>query len=236
MQSKKILVIDDDYNLCQMIKFSFNRVGAQVFTASDGREGLHQFYAHRPDLVVLDVRMPDVDGWETCRQIRLLSNTPIIMLTTLDKDDEIIRGLNYGADDFVTKPFSREVLMARVRALLRRSEAPSEAPTASSYSDGYLTVDLAKHLVFLRDKPVQLTATEFRLLAFLVQNAGQVLTYQTILDRVWGWEYQDSSDYVHVYLSHLRRKLEEDPRNPRYLLTERGVGYRFAKQSPDLEQ
>ncbi|MDQ3249544.1 MAG: response regulator, partial [Chloroflexota bacterium] len=106
MQSKKILVIDDDYNLCQMIKFSFNRVGAQVFTASDGREGLHQFYAHRPDLVVLDVRMPDVDGWETCRQIRLLSNTPIIMLTTLDKDDEIIRGLNYGADDFVTKPFS----------------------------------------------------------------------------------------------------------------------------------
>ncbi len=113
MQGKKILVIDDDYSLCQMIKFSFNRAGAQVFTANDGREGLHQFYSQRPDLVVLDVRMPDIDGWEACRQIRMLSSVPIIMLTTLDKDEEIIRGLNFGADDFVTKPFSREVLMAR---------------------------------------------------------------------------------------------------------------------------
>ena len=226
MHGKKILVIDDDYSLCQMIKFSFNRAGAQVFTAHDGREGLHQFYNHRPDLVVLDVRMPDIDGWEACRQIRMLSNVPIIMLTTLDKDEEIIRGLNFGADDFVTKPFSREVLMARVLALL-----PVEIGSPS-YRDNYLVIDLEKHLVFVLDKPVQLTATEFRLLAFLFQNAGQILTYQTILDRVWGWEYKDSIDYVHVYLSHLRRKLEEDPRNPRYLLTERGIGYRFEKQPP----
>ena len=229
MHGKKILVIDDDYSLCQMIKFSFNRAGAQVFTAHDGREGLHQFYNHRPDLVVLDVRMPDIDGWEACRQIRMLSNVPIIMLTTLDKDEEIIRGLNFGADDFVTKPFSREVLMARVLALLRRAETPVEIGSPS-YRDNYLVIDLEKHLVFVLDKPVQLTATEFRLLAFLFQNAGQILTYQTILDRVWGWEYKDSIDYVHVYLSHLRRKLEEDPRNPRYLLTERGIGYRFEKQ------
>ncbi len=231
MHGKKILVIDDDYSLCQMIKFSFNRAGAQVFTAHDGREGLHQFYNHRPDLVVLDVRMPDIDGWEACRQIRMLSNVPIIMLTTLDKDEEIIRGLNFGADDFVTKPFSREVLMARVLALLRRAETPVEIGSPS-YRDNYLVIDLEKHLVFVLDKPVQLTATEFRLLAFLFQNAGQILTYQTILDRVWGWEYKDSIDYVHVYLSHLRRKLEEDPRNPRYLLTERGIGYRFEKQPP----
>lgn len=231
MHGKKILVIDDDYSLCQMIKFSFNRAGAQVFTAHDGREGLHQFYNHRPDLVVLDVRMPDIDGWEACRQIRMLSNVPIIMLTTLDKDEEIIRGLNFGADDFVTKPFSREVLMARVLALLRRAETPVEIGTPS-YRDNYLVIDLEKHLVFVLEKPVQLTATEFRLLAFLFQNAGQILTYQTILDRVWGWEYKDSIDYVHVYLSHLRRKLEEDPRNPRYLLTERGIGYRFEKQPP----
>ncbi len=146
MHGKKILVIDDDYSLCQMIKFSFNRAGAQVFTAHDGREGLHQFYNHRPDLVVLDVRMPDIDGWEACRQIRMLSNVPIIMLTTLDKDEEIIRGLNFGADDFVTKPFSREVLMARVLALLRRAETPVEIGSPS-YRDNYLVIDLEKHLV-----------------------------------------------------------------------------------------
>lgn len=234
MQDKRILVVDDDYNLCQMIKFSFNRAGALVYTASNGREGLQQFYQHRPDLIVLDVRMPDVDGWETCRQIRLLSNVPIIMLTTLDKDEEVVRGLNCGADDFVTKPFSREVLMARVRALLRRAELPAETGSPNSYNDGYLVIDLEKRLVFVQGKPVQLTATEFRLLAFLFQNAGQVLAYQTILDRIWGWEYQDSVDYVHVYLSHLRRKLEEDPRNPKYLLTERGIGYRFEKFSSPL--
>ena len=234
MQGKRILVIDDDYNLCQMIKFSFNRAGAQVYTASDGREGLHQFYQHRPDLIVLDVRMPDIDGWETCRQIRLLSNIPIIMLTTLDKDDEIVRGLDYGADDFVTKPFSREVLMARARALLRRTELPAESDGENTYNDGHLVIDLTKHLVFVQGKPVQLTATEYRLLTYLFQNAGQVLTYQTILDRVWGWEYHDSIDYVHVYLSHLRRKLEEDPRCPKYLLTERGIGYRFEKFTTSL--
>ncbi|MCX6044846.1 MAG: response regulator transcription factor [Chloroflexi bacterium] len=231
MQDKKILVIDDDYNLCQMIKFSFNRAGAQVYTASNGRDGLRQFYEQRPDLIVLDVRMPDIDGWETCRQIRLLANVPIIMLTTLDKDEEIVHGLNCGADDFVTKPFSRDVLMARVNALLRRAELPSETGRQAIYNDGYLMLDLGKHMVSVAGKLLQLTATEFRLLTYLFQNAGQVLTYQTILDRVWGWEYQDSVDYVHVYLSHLRRKVEEDPRNPRYLLTERGIGYRFEKKT-----
>jgi DNA-binding response OmpR family regulator len=120
MEEKKILVIDDDVNLLQSIKFTFMRAGAEVVTAMDGREGLHRFYEERPDLVILDVRMPDIDGWETCRQIRIFSNVPIIMLTTMNKDEDIIRGLDYGADDFVTKPFSRDVLLARARALLRR--------------------------------------------------------------------------------------------------------------------
>jgi two-component system KDP operon response regulator KdpE len=230
MQNKKILVIDDDVNLSQMMKFTFSRVGAEVYTAVDGREGLHRFYEHRPDLVILDVRMPDVDGWETCRQIRMFSNVPIIMLTTLNKDEEIIRGLDYGADDFVSKPFSRDVVLARARALLRRTEAPFEMDGQATYSDDYLVINLEKRRVLVRGESVQLTATEFRLLSYLLQNAGQVLTYRTILDKVWGWEYQDSVDYVHVYLSHLRRKIEEDPRNPKYLLTERGVGYRFEKQ------
>jgi DNA-binding response OmpR family regulator len=230
MEEKKILVIDDDVNLLQSIKFTFMRAGAEVVTAMDGREGLHRFYEERPDLVILDVRMPDIDGWETCRQIRIFSNVPIIMLTTMNKDEDIIRGLDYGADDFVTKPFSRDVLLARARALLRRSETPAEGDGQTTYSDDHLLINLAKRRVLVRGEPVQLTATEFRLLSCLLQNAGQVLTYRTILDKVWGWEYQDSVDYVHVYLSHLRRKLEEDPRNPRYLVTERGVGYRFEKR------
>ena len=180
--------------------------------------------------MILDVRMPDINGWETCRQIRLLSNVPIIMLTTLDNDEDVIRGLDYGADDFVTKPFSREVLLARARAVLRRSEQLAEPEDQQSYNDSYLLIDLRKHRVQVDGQAVQLSSTEFRLLAYLLQNAGQVLTYQNILDKVWGWEYQDSIDYVHVYVSHLRRKLEADPRNPRYLLTERGIGYRFERR------
>lgn len=230
MHDKKILVIDDDVNLGQAIKMTFARAGAEVFTAVDGRDGLRQFYEHRPDLVILDVRMPDIDGWETCRQIRLLSNIPIIMLTTMDKDEDVLRGFDYGADDFVTKPFSREVLLARARAVLRRVELLNEADTQSLYSDGYLSIDLRKRRILVNGESIQLTATEFRLLAYLLHNAGQILTYQNILDKVWGWEYQDSIDYVHVYISHLRRKLEVDPRSPKYVLTERGVGYRFERQ------
>jgi two-component system, OmpR family, alkaline phosphatase synthesis response regulator PhoP len=230
MNGKKILIIDDDVNLGQTIKLTFARAGAEVFTAVDGRDGLRQFYEYRPDLVILDVRMPDINGWETCRQIRLLSNAPIIMLTTLDNDDDVIRGLDHGADDFVTKPFSREVLLARARAVLRRTELLSEPDDPSTYNDGYLAIDLRKHRVLVDGQAAQLSNTEFRLLTYLFQHANQVLTYQNILDKVWGWEYQDSIDYVHVYVSHLRRKLEVDPRNPKYLLTERGVGYRFERR------
>lgn len=230
MEDKKILVIDDDLNLGQAIKLTFARVGAEVFTAVDGRDGLRQFYEHRPDLVILDVRMPDIDGWETCRQIRLLSNVPIIMLTTMDKDEDVLRGFDFGADDFVTKPFSREVLLARARAVLRRVELLNEASDQSAYNDGHLNIDLRKRRVMVNGEQAQLTATEFRLLSYLLQNAGQILTYQNILDKVWGWEYQDSIDYVHVYISHLRKKLEPDPRNPQYVLTERGIGYRFERQ------
>ncbi len=229
MEDKKILVIDDDLNLGQAIKLTFARAGAEVYTAIDGRDGLRQFYEHRPDLVILDVRMPDIDGWETCRQIRLLSNVPIIMLTTMDKDKDVLRGFEFGADDFVTKPFSREVLLARARAVMRRVELLNEAEDHSIYHDDYLSIDLRRRRVIVADEQVQLTATEFRLLAYLIQNTGQILTYQNILDKVWGWEYQDSIDYVHVYISHLRKKLEADPRNPRYVRTERGVGYRFER-------
>ena len=156
-----------------------------------------------------------------------MSNVPIIMLTTLHKDEEIIRGLDLGADDFVTKPFSREVLLARARSLLRRTEQISPEPALTGYNDDYLTINLEKRRIYVNGRQISLTATEFRLLSYLLQNADQVIAYQTLLDKVWGEEYRDNIDYVHVYLSHLRRKIEEDPRNPKYLVNERGIGYRF---------
>ena len=233
MQGKKILVIDDDANLCQVVEVALVAAGAIVFIASNGKKGLQLFFAHRPDLVILDIRMPVMDGWETCRQIRLLSDIPIIMLTTMDADDDIVRGLDYGADDFITKPFGSSVLKARIRAVLRRAESASEKGQSSYiYTDDHLRVDIEKRQVHVQGEPVRLTATEFQLLAYLLQNGGQVLTYQQILENVWGVEYRDSVDYVHVYLSHLRRKLEEDPRQPKYFLTEHGVGYRFNRQIP----
>ena len=228
MEGKKILVIDDDVNLCQMIKITFTRAGATVTTAFNGLDGLQAFFQEKPDLVILDVMMPEMNGWEVCRQIRLLADTPIIMLTSLDGDQDIVRGLNYGADDFVTKPCSGKVLLARANATLRRVAAAGEKPAKTKgFSDDYLDIDLEKRRVQVDGEPIKLTATEYRLLSFLVENTGQIHTYERILDRVWGWEYRGSIDYVHVYVSYLRRKIEKDPKNPEYLLTERGVGYLF---------
>ena len=229
MNGKKILVIDDDINLCQLIKYTFLSLGIEVYTAANGQEGLRQFFNQRPDLVLLDIRMPIMDGWQTCQEIRKLSDVPIIMLTTFHRDDEVIRGLNLGADDFVSKPFNSEVLIARTKAALRRAELPSETRKPISYNDNYLVVDLENRRVHVYGRPVKLSAREYDLLTLLLTNAGRVLTYEQILDRVWGWEYRDNTDYIHVYLSHLRRKIEKDPKNPRYLITENGIGYRFEK-------
>lgn len=228
-EGKKILIIDDDINLCQMIEVTFAIEGAFAFTANDGREGLQAFFAHRPDLVILDINMPEMNGWEVCRQIRLLASTPVILLTTLNNDESIVKGLDYGADDFITKPFSVDVLLARARAVLRRAQLARADSSLQGYHDDYLTIDIPKRLVIANGEQVRLTATEFQLLTYLVSNAGRVLSYTQILDQVWGWEYRDSVDYVHVYVSHLRRKIEKDPKNPIYLLTEYGTGYRFQR-------
>lgn len=233
MLDKKILIVDDDFHIRQLVERAFTREGMQVYQASNGLEGLRQFYRQRPDLVILDIMMPEADGWETCRQIRQLSDVPILMLTALDQDEDIIRGLDYGADDFLSKPFSTNVLLARARAVLRRAALSPEEEKPLAYDDNHLTIDLEAHRVLVRRKPIKLTRTEYRLLTYLLQHAGRVRTSQQILENVWGWEYQDSIDYVHVYISHLRRKIEEDPKNPKYLLTEHRVGYRFEKQIPN---
>ena len=231
MNGKTILVIDDDIHLCRILEITFTVEGASVLTANDGHEGLQQFYKHRPDLVILDVNMPGMNGWETCYQIRLLSDIPIIMLTTLNADKEMIRGLDAGADDFISKPFSAEVLLARIRAVLRRLEKTTTPTSKTQYSDGYLTIHLDRHEVLIKGEPIKLTHTEFQLLTYHLKNNGRTLTYKQILENVWGWEYQESVDYVHVYVSHLRRKVEQDPKNPLYFITVHGTGYRFEKFS-----
>ncbi|MCP4429121.1 MAG: response regulator transcription factor [Chloroflexi bacterium] len=228
MQGKKILVVDDDVYVSHLVEATFTAEGAEVILAANGQEGLRQFYAHQPDLVIIDLMMPELDGWETSQRMLEMADVPIIMLTSLHDDENMIRGLEQGAIDYVTKPFSPRVLAARAKAALRRKTA-SKPVENRAYQDGYLAIDLHEKRVSIQDKPVKLTKTEIKLLTYLFQNAGRVLTFEQILEHVWGWEYQDSVEYVHVYVSRLRQKLEKNPKNPHYLLTEYGIGYRFEK-------
>jgi two-component system, OmpR family, KDP operon response regulator KdpE len=230
LAGKKILIIDDDNNLGNMVELLFQGESAKVFRALDGSDGLKKFYKHQPDIVILDVLMPDMTGWQVCQQIRQLSDTPVIMLTTLKEDQDIVRGLENGADDYVVKPFSTDILKARVQTILRRVQISTEKEQVNLFDDGYLTVDLDRRRVFIQNEPVKMSATELKLLSFFVRNAGHVLSYNQILNHVWGDDYQENTDYVHVYVSHLRRKLERDSSQPTYLLTEHGLGYRFEKQ------
>jgi two-component system KDP operon response regulator KdpE len=230
MRGKGVLIIDDDADLRTIAGLAFARAGAEVYTATDGREGLGQFYLCQPDLVVLDVMMPILDGWETCRRLCRISDVPIIFMTVLNKEEEIVRGLDCGAVGYVTKPFSPKVLLARARAAMRTMDAGSAKGRIALYNDGYLYIDLDARRVLVGGEPVRLTGTEYQILAYLLENAGRVLTYEQILGRVWGWDCQGSADYVHVYVWHLRHKLERNPSSPVYFLTERGVGYRFEAQ------
>jgi two-component system KDP operon response regulator KdpE len=228
LQGTRILVIDDDVDMLQLVALMFARVGAQVFSAVGGRQGLRQFYTHQPDLVLIDMLMPELDGLEVCRRIREMSPVPIIMLTAMGRDSDIVRGLDCGADDYITKPFNAQVLLARARTVLRRAEPLLSAnEPLTTYDDGYLAVDLRQRQARVQGESVKLSPTEYALLAFLVENAGQVLTYEQILDHVWDGTAQQRADYVHVYATYLRRKLEPDPSNPVYLVNEHGVGYRF---------
>ena len=227
LHDRKLLVIDDNLDLLELLDTLFSKAGATVITARDAREGLHQFYDQRPDLVLLDIMLPGMDGWEVCESLRKLSDVPILMLTALGNTEQIARGLEGGADDYVTKPFANQVLLARVRALLRRSTQASGGEELLTYANGHLTVDLEKRRVLLDQQPVKLSPTEYKLLAYLVHNAGRLLSYDQILRHVWGPECMGNTQYVHVYINRLRRKLEKDWSDPYYLVTESGVGYRF---------
>lgn len=225
----KVLIVDDDHKLVEAIELYFSRVGYDVITAADGLQGMQQMYSQRPDLIILDVMMPKMDGWETCRRIREISDVPVIMLTARGQESDRVMGLKLGADDYVAKPFSLKELEARVEAVLRRTRLPPPDKGRILYADDELVIDSDRLEVSKGGERVQLTATEQRLLFYLAENAGRVLTNEQILKAVWGPEYVDEADYVKLYVWRLRKKIEKDPRQPEYILTERGLGYRFVK-------
>ncbi len=226
--TNKLLLIDDSQDMQKLVGMFLERDGYKVIRANNGQEGLRQLAQNQPDLVLLDIMMPEIDGWETCRRMREISNIPIIMLTAKAQEMDVVRGLEMGADDYITKPFDLSELKARIQSLLRRTQRmASDEPLPTVLSDGWLHIDLGRHIVMTNGKPIDLTPTEFRLLVALVQKAGCVIPHRQLLRQVWGPEYGDEVHYLKLYIRYLRQKLEKNPGTPEYLLTEWGVGYRF---------
>ncbi len=228
----KVLLVDDDVTLRDAVAFFLTKNGYKVTVAGDGREALQKLYSQRPDLIILDIMMPNMDGWEACSRIREISDVPMIMLTARGQEYDKVKGLKMGADDYLVKPFSLRELEARIEAVLRRARtAVGVEQGGLLYHDDELTVDSERWQVSRRGAAVELTATERRLLFFLAENADRVLPTSRIMESVWGPEFADQSDYAKLYIWRLRQKIEPNPEKPIYILTERGVGYRFARQT-----
>lgn len=226
----KVLVVDDEQAIRDALARKLRREGYTVSLAGSGIEGLRQFHQERPDIVVLDIVMPEMDGLTVCQRIREVAETPIMMLSAnAVTEDDVVQGLNAGADEYLIKPIRLNEFVARVQALLRRSQMTSFEPD-SGYNDGYLRVDLQRRHVYVAGTKVHLTPTEFKLLVVLMENSGRVVAQRELLENVWGPEYVDDIYYPRVYISQLRRKVEPDAANPTYILTEHRVGYRFEKQ------
>ncbi len=223
---QKILVIDDEESNIQLLRLCLEGEGYRVLSALDGQQGLQVLKHEKPDLIVLDLMMPRMDGWEVCMRIRECTDAPIIMLTAMNTDENKVRGLSLGADDYVTKPFGMAELVARVGAALRRYRYPLNKRMAVKVGDHFV-VDRAHGNVRVDGRRVELTPIEHRILSCFLDNPDRVITHQSLLTQVWGWEYMDEIDYLKVYIHHLRKKIERDPQRPRYILTERGLGYRF---------
>jgi DNA-binding response OmpR family regulator len=238
LDRRRILVVDDEERMVRFIRLNLEHDGFQVSEAFNGKQAVQRLRDVNPDLILLDVMMPDLDGFEVLEMVREISNVPVIMLTAKGEEDDRVRGLEKGADDYVTKPFSPRELVSRVRAVLRRTEGATGSMHGLIEVDERLKIDFDRREVWLEGKIVKLRPTEYRLLFHLVQNAGWVVSHDQLLAKVWGYEYRDEPHYVRLYINYLRQKLEKDAANPKYSLTERGVGYRFVdfrRQGKDKE-
>jgi two-component system KDP operon response regulator KdpE len=235
-KDRRILVVDDEERMVRFIRLNLEYDGFQVIEAFNGHQSIEKIRSNLPDLVLLDVMMPDIDGFEVLRIIRETNSVPVIMLTAKGEEEDRVRGLEMGADDYITKPFSPRELVSRVRAVLRRTETLGGSTHGLIQVDERLKIDFDRHEVWVEGKLVKLRPTEYRLLYHLVKNAGWVLTHDQILTKVWGYEYRDEPHYVRLYINYLRQKLEKDPANPKYILTERGLGYRFVDFRKDQAQ
>ncbi|MBN1811967.1 MAG: response regulator transcription factor [Anaerolineae bacterium] len=225
----KVLVVDDAADTVQILDRVLSSDGYKVATASSGTEGLRKAYDFRPDLILLDLMMPGMDGWTMLRRLREFSDVPVIMVTAMSGEENLVNGLEGGADDYLVKPYSLKELKARIRAVLRRAERSSDAAEKPlSFDSGALVIDPIAQQATVRGERADLSPTEYRLLLCLASNAGRVLSPEQLLDNVWGPGYENSADNVKLYIWYLRRKIEVDPTNPRYILTRRGGGYYLA--------
>lgn len=227
MKKTRILVVDDELSIIKFLRSNLEAKGYEVLAAMDGAEALQTFEMELPDLVILDIMMPKMDGFEVCRRLREWLQTPIIMLSARGDENDKVKCLDLGSDDYITKPFGASELIARVKAVLRRTEAAASISSQPSFTSGDLQISFAQRRVTIAGKEVKLTPTEYSLLQEFVLNAGKVLTHTHLLNKVWGSEYREDTQYLHVFVRRLRTKLEPDPANPRYIITVPGVGYQF---------
>jgi two-component system, OmpR family, KDP operon response regulator KdpE len=222
-----ILVIDDEPQILRALRTILTAKGFRVTIASRGEEGLALAATQEPDLIILDLSLPDMDGFQVCKELRQWTRTPIIVLSVRESERDKVTALDLGADDYLTKPFGIDELLARIRVAMRHAGAPAHSPTQTLIQAGPFQIDLAQHRVARGDEEIKLTATEYNLLAYLAANTGRVLTHRAILEQVWGPADIDHIEYLRVYIRQLRRKIEQDPNQPRYLINEPGIGYRF---------
>jgi DNA-binding response OmpR family regulator len=223
----KVLVIDDEPGLLTLVRVGLAQEGFQVLTANSGKDGLRMAYDNRPDVILLDIMMPDMDGFDVCQRLRHVCDTPILMLTAKTDRQDVIKGLTLGADDYITKPFNLEELRARIHTILRRTGPKLGSSWRSVYDDGYLRVDLTEGTVWRDGEEIHLAPTESRLLMYLVSQKGRTVPQEELLTSVWGPQCATESGYLSVYVRYLRRKIEDDPSEPRYVRTRWGVGYYF---------
>ncbi|MBA4379193.1 MAG: DNA-binding response regulator [Anaerolinea sp.] len=236
LKRRKILVVDDEERMVRFIRLNLEHDGFVVAEAFNGKQALQRLRDATPDLILLDVMMPDLNGFEVLQMIREMSNVPVLMLTAKGEEDDRVRGLELGADDYITKPFSPRELVSRVKAVLRRTEGLAGSMHGLIQVDERLKMDFDRREIWLEGKIVKLRPTEYRMLFHLVQNAGWVVSHDQMLTKVWGYEYREEPHYVRLYINYLRQKLEKDPANPKYILTERGVGYRFVDFRREQEE